>query len=165
MLYSGKYSCNCIPVCIIFRPSSSHFDDKVTAYYTVYGAYVGHTNMRASVKLPNGQVIYSSPKPVEVFPPLKLDPQNITLVVGSTFQVLAQGGPQPQSYVEFTVVHDKISTVTGGGLLIAVEVGTTQVIGKAIGTHSSTGENIIYSQVCILFVNCLVIQMRLTFGA
>ncbi|XP_050414022.1 nuclear pore membrane glycoprotein 210 isoform X1 [Patella vulgata] len=131
---------------LTIRPSSSYFDDKVTAYYTVYGAYVGHTNMRASVKLPNGQVIYSSPKPVEVFSPLKLDPQNITLVVGSTFQVLAQGGPQPQSYVEFSVVHDKISTVTGGGLLMALEVGTAQVIGKAIGTHSSTGENIIYSQ-------------------
>ncbi|ESO84308.1 hypothetical protein LOTGIDRAFT_236288 [Lottia gigantea] len=131
---------------ITVRPAANQPSDKITAFYTVHGSYVGHTNVRASVKLPNGQVIYSSPKPLEVFPPLRLDPKNITLIVGAKFQVLAHGGPQPQSNVEFSIKDSKISTVSGGGMLEALEIGSTRVVGKAVGTDSLSGETVIYSQ-------------------
>lgn len=61
--------------------------DGVTGVYTVYGASVGHTTLTASVKLPTGQVIHSTPKPLEVFPPLRLEPKNITLIIGAVLQV------------------------------------------------------------------------------
>ena len=41
-------------------------DDKVTALYTLYGSAIGHTTLTATAKLPNGQIIYSPPTPVEV---------------------------------------------------------------------------------------------------
>ncbi|GFN96241.1 nuclear pore membrane glycoprotein 210-like [Plakobranchus ocellatus] len=131
---------------ISLRPVTGQVDDGVTGVYTVYGAMVGHTTLTASVRLPTGQVIYSAPKPLEVFPPLRLDPKNITLIIGAKLQVLAFGGPQPQSNVEFSILDSRISTVTGGGMLDAMEIGSTRVIGRAVGTDPLSGEKVIYSQ-------------------
>ena len=44
----------------------------------------------------------SSPMPIQVFPPLVLEPRNITLIIGAKFQVQIVGGPQQQ-------VHQKLS--------------------------------------------------------
>ncbi|CAL1542005.1 unnamed protein product, partial [Lymnaea stagnalis] len=131
---------------LTLRPQHSDSGDSVTGVYTVIGTHVGHTTLTASVRLPTGQVIYSSPKPLEVFPPLRLEPKNITLIIGAVLQVLAFGGPQLQSNVEFSVQDSRISTVTGGGILDALDIGSTKVIGKSVGTDSVTGEKVIYSQ-------------------
>ncbi|XP_059163994.1 nuclear pore membrane glycoprotein 210-like [Physella acuta] len=131
---------------VTLRPLHMDVGDGVTGVYTVYGASVGHTTLTANVKLPTGQVIHSTPKPLEVFPPLRLEPKNITLIIGAVLQVLAYGGPQPQSNVEFSILDSKISTVTSGGILDAQDIGTTRVIGKAVGTDSVTGEKVVYSQ-------------------
>ena len=62
-------------------------------------------------------------------------------------QVLAVGGPQPQSTVQFSIDDSDISTVSSSGLLEAMSLGTTKVIGKAVGVDSLTGEPVVYSQV------------------
>ncbi|KAH9518820.1 hypothetical protein Btru_006348 [Bulinus truncatus] len=131
---------------ITLRPVQTDSGDSVTGIYTVYGAHIGHTTLTASVRLPTGQVIHSGPKALEVFPPLKLEPKNITLIVGAVLQVLAFGGPQPQSNVEFSILDKRISAVSSGGLLEAQEIGLTKVVGKAVGTDSITGEKVVYSQ-------------------
>ncbi|XP_041366942.1 nuclear pore membrane glycoprotein 210-like [Gigantopelta aegis] len=131
---------------VSLRPTVGEKDDKVTSLYTLYGSAIGHTTLTAMAKLPNGQVIYSSPTPVEVFPPLRLEPKNITIIIGAKFKVLAVGGPQPQSTVEFSIVDGKISSVSSNGLLEALTLGTTRVIGKAVGNDPLTGELVVYSQ-------------------
>ncbi|XP_055899109.1 nuclear pore membrane glycoprotein 210-like [Biomphalaria glabrata] len=131
---------------ISLRPLQTNEGDSVTGLYTVYGAQVGHTTLTASISLPNHKVIHSAPKAIEVFPPLKLEPKNITLIIGAVLQVLAFGGPQPQSNVEFSIMDKHISTVSTGGLLEAQEIGQTKIIGKAVGTDSLTGEKVVYSQ-------------------
>ncbi|XP_071099780.1 nuclear pore membrane glycoprotein 210-like isoform X2 [Haliotis cracherodii] len=131
---------------IITVRASADKDDKLTAVYTVYGAVVGHTSLTAFVNLPSEETIYSTPKPVEVFPPLRLEPKNITIIVGAKFQVRAMGGPQPQSTIEFSVMDSSISTVASSGLLEGLELGTTRVVGKAVGTDPITGETVVYSQ-------------------
>lgn len=72
---------------VTLRPSGQT-EDGVTGIYSVYGAVVGHTTLTGSVRLPSGQMIYSAPKPLEVFPPLRLDPKNTTLIIGSFLQVI-----------------------------------------------------------------------------
>ncbi|RUS72155.1 hypothetical protein EGW08_020082, partial [Elysia chlorotica] len=131
---------------VSLKPVSGVSDDGVTGAYTLHGDIVGHTTLTASVRLPTGQVIYSAPKPLEVFPSLRLDIKNITLIVGAKLQVLAFGGPQPQSNVEFSILDSRISTVTGGGMLEAMEIGSTRVVGRAVGTDPITGEKVVYSQ-------------------
>ena len=62
-------------------------------------------------------------------------------------QVLSKGGPTPQCTVLFSIADRKISTVSSSGLLDALNIGSTKVIGQAVGQDSETGENVVYSQV------------------
>ncbi|KAK3103291.1 hypothetical protein FSP39_018237 [Pinctada imbricata] len=120
--------------------------DQFTAYYTVYGAQVGHTTLTVEARPRSGVVVRSQAKPVEVFPPLQLIPRNITLIIGALFQVLSKGGPTPQCTVLFSINDRRISTVSSSGLLDALNLGTTRVIGQAVGQDSETGETVVYSQ-------------------
>ncbi|KAK7447124.1 hypothetical protein BaRGS_00040214 [Batillaria attramentaria] len=131
---------------LALRPLAGAPRDQVSALYNVHGSVVGHTTLTASAHLPTGQTIYSQPKPIEVFPPLRLEPKNITLIIGAKFQVIATGGPQPQSNVQFSILDSGISSVSSSGLLEALSLGTTRVVGKAVGVDPLTGESVVYSQ-------------------
>lgn len=58
-------------------PSSSN-----TATYVLLGESLGNTNV-----IFKSQGIVSSPQPLMVFPALRLHPRNITLLVGTSYQV------------------------------------------------------------------------------
>jgi len=60
--------------------------------------------------------------------------------------VTAHGGPQPESTIEYTIRTDKIASVSSGGLINAMDIGITTVIGKAVG-HASDNTMVVYSQV------------------
>ena len=62
-------------------------------------------------------------------------------------QVSAFGGPQPESTVEYSIADSSISSVSSNGLITALALGDTRVIGKAVGLDAVTGEKIVYSQV------------------
>ena len=64
-------------------------------------------------------------------------------------QVIAMGGPQPQSTVQFSIDDSDISSVSSSGLLEALALGTTRVVGKAVGVDPISGETVVYSQVRI----------------
>ncbi|XP_070200007.1 nuclear pore membrane glycoprotein 210-like [Littorina saxatilis] len=131
---------------VTLRPVEGPSGDQVSALYTVHGSVVGHTTLTATARLPSGQTIFSLPKPIEVFPPLRLEPKNITLIIGAKFQVIAVGGPQPQSTVQFSIANSDISSVSSSGLLEALSLGTTRVVGKAVGVDPLTGASVDYSQ-------------------
>jgi len=48
-----------------------------------------------------GKWIRSVPKRISVYPPLSVDPKNLTLLIGSVYQVIPHGGPQTDVIVEF----------------------------------------------------------------
>ena len=54
--------------------------------------------------------------PIQVFPPLQLEPRNITLIIGAKFQVRVVGGPQPSSALEFALANGeyKVTEDTAG---------------------------------------------------
>ncbi|XP_076471495.1 nuclear pore membrane glycoprotein 210-like [Babylonia areolata] len=131
---------------VTLRPVEGPARDQVTAQYTVHGAVVGHTTLSATATLPNAHTVFSVPKPVEVFPPLRLEPKNITLIIGARFQVIAVGGPQPQSTVQFSIDNSDVSSVSSSGLLEALTLGWTRVVGRAVGVDPMTGHTIVYSQ-------------------
>jgi len=62
-------------------------------------------------------------------------------------QVLSRGGPRPQCTVVYSIRDNSVSTVSSSGLLDGQALGTTQVIGQAVGQDPETGETVIYSQV------------------
>jgi hypothetical protein len=49
--------------------------------------------------------------------------------------------------VQFSIEDFGISSVSTTGLLEALALGTTKVVGKAVGVDSLTGEPVVYSQV------------------
>lgn len=62
-------------------------------------------------------------------------------------QVLSRGGPRPQCTVVFSIRDSSIATVSSSGLLDGQSLGSTRVIGQAVGQDPETGETVIYSQV------------------
>lgn len=65
------------------------------------------------------------------------------------YQVLSKGGSTPQCTVLFSIRDSNIADVSSSGLLDAQNLGTTTVLGQAVGQDPETGETIIYSQVSI----------------
>nr|KAG5685485.1 hypothetical protein BaRGS_003378 [Batillaria attramentaria] len=92
----------------------------------------------------HGQTIYSQPKPIEV---------------------IATGGPQPQSNVQFSILDSGISSVSSSGLLEALSLGTTRVVGKAVGVDPLTGESVVYSQMPVYAVGLTEHETPFSFGA
>ncbi|XP_062607902.1 nuclear pore membrane glycoprotein 210-like [Saccostrea cucullata] len=131
---------------ITIRKDKDQRDELFTEYYIMHGAQVGHTSLVAEAHPSHGVVIRSLARPVEVFPPLQLIPRNITMIIGAKFQVLSKGGPTPQCTVLFSIKDSRIADVSSSGLLDAQNLGTTRVLGQAVGQDPETGETIIYSQ-------------------
>ena len=55
---------------------------------------------------------------VQVFSQLRLDPENITLVIGAKFQVAASGGPNvPDATMEYMVNGPKSASANADGVI------------------------------------------------
>ena len=65
-------------------------------------------------------------------------------------QVTAHGGPQPQSTIEFTIQSATIAEISNSGLIDAMALGQTRVIGRAVGYEAETGRRIVYSEDSII---------------
>lgn len=78
---------------------------------------------------------------LQIFVPLKIVPSNLTLVVGSIFQITVIGGPQPDAVITYRIEDDTVASITGSGIMNALKIGTTKLVANAIG-HGS----ILYSQ-------------------
>ncbi|KAH8272626.1 hypothetical protein KR018_010193 [Drosophila ironensis] len=55
-------------------------------------------------------VVLSEPLNIHVFTPIRLHPRNITMVVGSSFQISYHGGPKTNTNVMYTVERDNIAS-------------------------------------------------------
>ncbi len=84
--------------------------------------------------------------PIQVFPPLELEPRNITLVIGAKFQVRVVGGPQPDSTLEFALANSKVAENRGVGLVEALTLGSTRLVARAVGVNKVTKKKITYSE-------------------
>ena len=85
--------------------------------------------------------ITSGEKTINIFEPVRINPENLTLIVGSRYQVSILGGPQSDSNNHYTSNDDSIATVDSSGILNALKLGTTSLNVKSIGAN-----NLVYSQ-------------------
>ena len=65
--------------------------DIYNVCYTVEGVAVGSTYLMFNATTADGQVISSRPREIQVFAPLQLMPETITLLPTATFQVWRGG--------------------------------------------------------------------------
>ena len=70
------------------RPSSDKLTPKdLQVKFTVKGVDLGRTPLQFIAAQKSGAQISSAPRDIQVFPPLRLEPRNITLIIGATIQV------------------------------------------------------------------------------
>ncbi|GFQ93915.1 nuclear pore membrane glycoprotein 210 [Trichonephila clavata] len=143
-----------ISVNLFSKPEPHQFQ----ALYSIKGLSLGHTNFKVITKanIFKGVQYSSITYPIQVFPPLDLNPDHIILVVGGTFQVLCSGGPQPQSNIEYSIDDSDIAVVSACGTVEAKKVGKTAVIARAVGLDKK-GNSVIYSEDKTL-VSCISLK-------
>ncbi|GAB1602354.1 nuclear pore membrane glycoprotein 210-like isoform X1, partial [Argonauta hians] len=128
------------------QPSPNDKSDSTEAEYLVKGLRIGHTTLTCSAVMESGETIYSKTKPIEVFPPFRLRPRSLTLIIGAFYQILATGGPRTQGSVEFSMENSARASISNIGLVEALELGSTKLIGQAVGLHPDTNEPVVYSE-------------------
>ncbi|XP_071543821.1 nuclear pore membrane glycoprotein 210 [Panulirus ornatus] len=118
------------------------------AVYKVTGEHLGDTTLQVSAGIDDsgGALIFSPAKPVQVFPPLTVQPRIITLIVGAVYEVETKGGPYPDASVEYSVVNETIASTSHTGLVSALSLGTTVLTAQAVSVSKETGQKAVYSK-------------------
>ncbi|XP_047390661.1 nuclear pore membrane glycoprotein 210 [Sciurus carolinensis] len=131
--------------------------DGYTAAFLVHGVAIGQTSLTASVTAHAGQRISSAPQQIEVFPPFRLIPRKVTLIIGAVMQVTSEGGPQPQSHILFSISNESVAAVSSAGLVRGLAVGNGTVSGVVQAADAETGKVVVVSQD---LVEVEVLQLR-----
>ncbi|XP_044066781.1 nuclear pore membrane glycoprotein 210 isoform X1 [Siniperca chuatsi] len=122
------------------------FTENDTAVFLVKGISIGQTTLSAVVVDKNGRKISSAPQQIEVFPPFKLIPRKMTLLIGAMMQITSEGGPQPQSNILFSISNEKTASVNGMGHVRGATIGNVTVTGLVQAVDAETGKLVVVSQ-------------------
>ncbi|XP_062826039.1 nuclear pore membrane glycoprotein 210 [Anolis carolinensis] len=124
----------------------SEVSDEYTAAFLVHGVAIGQTSLTAIITDKYGEKISSSLQQIEVFPPFRLIPRKVTLLIGAVIQITSAGGPQPQSNIIFSISDTTIASVNNSGIISGISVGNSTVTGMVQATNAETGQAVIVSQ-------------------
>lgn len=113
--------------------------------YIVTGLELGETGLKF-ISGRGKREIQSQRVFIQVFPPLRLFPRNMTLIVGSKFQITSHGGPQPDANVEYSVASAGFVGISTSGVVAGDKLGASVITGKAVGVNKVTGQRVVYSQ-------------------
>ncbi|XP_015576193.2 nuclear pore complex protein GP210 isoform X1 [Ricinus communis] len=95
---------------------------------------LGITTLYVSAKQQSGHEILSQPIKIEVYAPLRVHPQDIFLVPGSSYVLTVKGGPTIGVYVEYASLDDGIATVDrSSGQLSGISPGNTTILSTVYG--------------------------------
>lgn len=147
---------------IISLQALAELSERDTAVFLVKGLSIGQTTVSAVVVDKNGKKIASAPQQMEVFPPFKLIPRKITLLIGSMMQITSEGGPQPQSNIIFSMANEEIASVSSIGHVRGIAIGNVTVTGLVQAVDAETGKLVVVSQdvVEVEVVRLKAIQIR-----
>ena len=116
--------------------------------FHIRGEEVGTIAISATATY-NVNTVKSSSKRIQVFPPIRLEPRNITLIIGAKFQIRASGGPnEPNMQIEYTLESKGMKIVSANpiGIVTGLTLGSTKVTGRVMGTDKLTNEKTIVSE-------------------
>uniref|UniRef100_A0A673Z9C5 Nucleoporin 210 n=1 Tax=Salmo trutta TaxID=8032 RepID=A0A673Z9C5_SALTR len=131
---------------IISLQALSDPSEKDTAIFLVKGLAIGQTSVSAMLVDKTGRKIASAPQQIEVFPPFKLIPRKMTLIIGAMMQITSEGGPQPQSNILFSMANEEMASVNDIGHVRGVAIGNVTVTGLVQAVDAETGKLVVVSQ-------------------
>ncbi|XP_003400496.3 nuclear pore membrane glycoprotein 210 [Bombus terrestris] len=111
--------------------------------YMVYGMAEGESQL-IFVSKGTEKEIQSESATIQVFVPLRVFPKNLTILVGTVYQVQTTGGPS-NAEIEFSTQDNDILNVGYNGIFEGKSVGQTKIIVRAIGLNAK-GNKVIYSE-------------------
>uniref|UniRef100_A0A8C8CVG6 BIG2 domain-containing protein n=1 Tax=Oncorhynchus tshawytscha TaxID=74940 RepID=A0A8C8CVG6_ONCTS len=120
--------------------------EKDTAIFLVKGLAIGQTSVSAMLVDKTGRKIASAPQQIEVFPPFKLIPRKMTLIIGAIMQITSEGGPQPQSNILFSMANEEMASVNDIGHVRGIAIGNVTVTGLVQAVDAETGKLVVVSQ-------------------
>ncbi|ETE69030.1 Nuclear pore membrane glycoprotein, partial [Ophiophagus hannah] len=131
---------------IISLKALGETSDEYTAVFLVQGMAIGQTSVTGVVTDRYGEKVYSVPQQIEVFPPFKLIPKKVTLLIGAVIQITSEGGPQPQFNIIFSIHDPSIASVNNSGFITGKAVGNSTVLGMVQAVHAEAGKVVVASQ-------------------
>ncbi|XP_035597197.1 nuclear pore membrane glycoprotein 210 [Oncorhynchus keta] len=131
---------------IISLQALSDPSEKDTAIFLVKGLAIGQTSVSAMLVDKTGRKIASAPQQIEVFPPFKLIPRKMTLIIGAMMQITSEGGPQPQSNILFSMANEEMASVNDIGHVRGIAIGNVTVTGLVQAVDAETGKLVVVSQ-------------------
>ncbi|KAL7986057.1 hypothetical protein Chor_011223, partial [Crotalus horridus] len=131
---------------IISLKALDETSDEYTAVFLVHGMAIGQTSVTGVVTDRYGEKIYSIPQQIEVFPPFKLIPKKVTLLIGAVIQITSEGGPQPQFNIIFSIHDPSIASVNNSGFITGKAVGNSTILGMVQAIYAEAGKVVVASQ-------------------
>ncbi|XP_055343624.1 nuclear pore membrane glycoprotein 210-like [Paramacrobiotus metropolitanus] len=120
-------------------------DSPTERLYSVHGNAVGRAGVAFKGTKGMAADIHSNSVEIQVFPPLHIEPRNITMIPKARLQLTIEGGPQPLNSLRFAVRSAKLAAVDGGGIVEALSTGNTQIYGEIVDVDPVTGKDVVYS--------------------
>ncbi|XP_076668038.1 nucleoporin 210 [Andrena cerasifolii] len=125
-------------------PASEHGNPPYSQLlYMIYGMAEGESQL-TFVSKGGDREIQSESATIQVFLPLRVFPKNLTILVGTVYQVQTTGGPS-NAEIEFSTKSNDILNVDRSGIFEGKSVGQTKVFVRAIGLNAK-GNKVTYSE-------------------
>ncbi|XP_031847094.2 nucleoporin 210 [Nomia melanderi] len=132
--------------CIVVKqlPANEHGNPPYSQLlYTIYGMVEGESQL-TFISKGGDREIQSESATVQVFLPLRVSPKNLTILVGTVYQIQTTGGPS-NAEIEFAAKNNDILNVERNGIFEGKSVGQTKITVRAIGLNAK-GNKVIYSE-------------------
>nr|XP_014349605.1 PREDICTED: nuclear pore membrane glycoprotein 210-like [Latimeria chalumnae] len=120
--------------------------EKYSLNYIIRTLAVGQTNIFVTTRDRTGRKITHMLQQLEVFPPFRLIPPKMTLIIGNMMQIMSEGGPQPHSHIHFTISNSTVASVNELGQVTGLELGSAEVVSTIQSVSEVTGNVIVFSQ-------------------
>lgn len=128
------------------KPETNKSNKKYETEFSITGSQLGKTNLYFIADTIPPKEIRTPTTSIQVYSQVQLSPKNLTLAVGSSYQLTVEGGPHLECVFEFITDDEHISKVSNGGIVKGVKVGTVTVTGMAVGYDVISGMKVVYSK-------------------
>ncbi|VVC36046.1 Invasin/intimin cell-adhesion fragments,Bacterial Ig-like, group 2 [Cinara cedri] len=131
---------------LTIKPEPSLFEQKYQTEFSITGSSLGKTNIYFVADTYPIKDIRSPTASIQVYSQLLLSPKNLTLAVGSSYQLTITGGPHLECVFEFLPDDEQITKVSNVGIVKGLKIGTATITGMAVGADVLSGMKVIYSK-------------------
>lgn len=131
---------------LTIKPEPGIYEQKYQTEFSISGSSLGKTNLYFVADTHPTKEIRSPTASVQVYSQLQLSPKNLTLAVGSSYQLTMSGGPHLECVFEFSPDDEQVTKVSNVGIVKGLKIGTATITGMAVGVDVISGMKVVYSK-------------------